>query len=226
MRMSATAEAIAHRSRSALRLVYWASIAYICFSLLQLVGKVAETVSRVKQRHEGVEFAFAPNFDLSQPAGWTFSGAAFVVPGTSVRFEPATARVADLPVSTIVLQGAGEFVGILTGACIAAAILVLVTWIMQGRPFSRAAVRVLIALAIVVMVGFTASTVLVWQSTQNALTVLYNLPSGDGSGTGLSGGEGGVIFSLTPIYIGLALLGLAAVFRVGSSPEKDTEGLV
>lgn len=224
--MSAAAETIAHRSRSALRLVYWGSIAYICFSLIQLVGKVAETVARVKQRHEGIEFAFAPNFDLSQPADWTFSGAPFVVPGTSVRFEHATAQVADLPVSTIVLQGAGEFVAILTGACIAAGVLVLATWIMQGRPFSRAAVRVLTALAIVVMVGFTASTVLVWQSTQNALTVLYNSPSGDGSGTGLSGGGSGVIFSFTPIYIGLALLGLAAVFRVGSSLEKDTEGLV
>ncbi|HEY0248999.1 MAG TPA: hypothetical protein VGC45_12130 [Gryllotalpicola sp.] len=223
--MTTSAQAIALRSRNPLRLVAWASIAYLVLAAVHAVQAVLTLEDRLGHARTGIRLGFDPQLPVPEPPHDSFSGAAYVVPGTTMYLDHATGTVAHVPSASIALQSAGDLVGIFTGAGVALCVLLLVRWIIQGKPFVAAATRVLVALAIVVMIGFESESVLHFAGSNMLTTVLFGKPEQPDGMYSLPGGPQ-VIIGFVPLYIGAALLGLAAVFRVGAQLQRETDGLV
>ncbi|MCL2532696.1 MAG: hypothetical protein FWE39_00895 [Nocardiaceae bacterium] len=223
--MSVTAQAIAHRSRTPLRLVSWASIAYLLYAAIKLVGQVIDMVSRLQNAHAGITLTFNPGIPVPQPTNAFFAGGPYVVPGSTLYLTQAQGQVADVPAPSIVMQSLSGIVSVLTAAGIALCVLLLVTWVVQGRPFAAVTTRVLTVLAVVIVVGCESAIVLDFLARQLVNTVMLGAPQTP-DGTWSVPADNNLVIDLVPIYVAVALLGLAAVFRVGASLEKETEGLV
>lgn len=227
------------RAGRVLRLVQWASIAYVLFAAVEIIGTIAAAISTVQDAADpsrGVSFDFDARYEVPQQTNAEFAGSAYVLPGSTLIFTHASGTVAGLPAGAIVTQAIAQSLLALTGGAIAACIAMLVARVLVGSPFVHAAARTLVVLAVVVMVGFEASSVLAVIARSMAGGIAYQTgsdPSSPSYDVLMSGGGSGIDIDLVPIYVGLALLGLAAVFRFGTTLqadvqrlEKDTEGLV
>ncbi|AYG04480.1 hypothetical protein [Gryllotalpicola protaetiae] len=208
----------------ALRFVFWISLLYLVLSAIQLFDAVNQLLRDLGSRASGITWTWSTDYPVPQPTGNTFSGAAFIVPGSTAHFTEMTATVAGIPVGTIVMHGLADIVAILTGAGIAVCLVVLTNRMAAGVPFARASYVALLWLAGVVFAGFEAADALRGIADFAFTTVLAGAPA-DQDGL-WNTNEGVTVFIGWPLYVAAALLALAAVFRVGAAYRQDSEGLV
>lgn len=208
----------------ALRFVFWISLVYLVLSAIQLFGAVNQLVADLGHRATGITWTWSTDYPVPQPTGKEFSGAPFIVPGTTAHFTQLTATVAGIPTTTVVLHGLASVAAILTGAGIAVCLIVLTNRMAAGVPFARASYIALLWLAGVVFVGFEAADALRGTADFAFTTVLAGAPA-DQDGL-WNTNEGVTVFIGWPLYVAAALLALAAVFRVGAAYRQDSEGLV
>jgi hypothetical protein len=222
--MSLTDEVARPLAKSgALRFVFWISLLYLAVSAVQLAGNIVGTINQLSRRTAGIRWTWGVDYGVPQPTHYSFSGAPFVVPGSTATFTQMTATVADVPVLAIVLQGAGDIAATLTGAGIAVCLITLMNRMAAGVPFARASHVALLWLAGIVFVGFEAVDLLHGLGSMAVTAVMAGAP--ESAGLSNSNAEL-VIFTAWPLYVGAALLALAAVFRVGAAYRQDSEGLV
>ena len=208
----------------ALRFVFWISLLYLVLAAIQLFGAVNQLLTDLGSRATGISWTWSTDYPVPQPTENTFSGAPFVVPGSTAHFTQLTATVAGLPVSTIVMHGLADIVAILTGAGIAVCLVVLTNRMAAGVPFARASYVALLWLAGVVFVGFEAADALRGSADFALTTVLAGAPADQDGLWNINAGV--TVFIGWPLYVAAALLALAAVFRVGAAYRQDSEGLV
>ncbi|MFC5932124.1 hypothetical protein D6T64_02195 [Cryobacterium melibiosiphilum] len=201
------------------------SIAAIGYAAFQICIILADMIDRIAHRATGIALTWNPGILLPQPASVTYSGAPFVVPGSTAHVTDITAMVKDLPVAAIVLQSIGDLVSVLTIAGIAVCILILVRRVAAGTPFAPASIRTLVTLAIVVLIGFESATVLHGVSAMSVPSIMFVSPESP-DGTYWPPPEAIPLFVLWPVYISAALVALAAVFRAGAGYQADRSGLV
>ncbi|MFG6402210.1 DUF2975 domain-containing protein [Microbacterium sp. P04] len=138
-------------------------------------------------------------------------------------FETAWAEVANLPAGVRWLLWTEGALPALTGLVIAIATLWLARALLRGSPFTRALPGVLVAVAIVVIVGGLSSQVI--GALARAETVLFLGPAEEMTGPG---GFTGFWFALDfgPIGWGVGIALVAAAFRIGTRLQRETAGLV
>ncbi|GAA4164609.1 hypothetical protein GCM10022286_26600 [Gryllotalpicola daejeonensis] len=222
--MSLTDEVARPLAKSgALRFVFWISLLYLAICALGLIGNVIDLVDRLTRRTAGIQWTWGVDYSVPQPTGRTFDGAPFIVPGSTATFTQMRATVADLPASVIILHSAGDIVATLTGAGIAVCLVALMNRMAAGVPFARASHLALLWLAGVVFVGFEAVDILHGLASMGIMSILAGAPD---SADLTNSNQDVVLFEMWPLYVGAALLALAAVFRVGAVYRQDSEGLV
>ncbi|GAA5033752.1 hypothetical protein GCM10025738_17400 [Microbacterium fluvii] len=134
------------------------------------------------------------------------------------------ATIANLPVATRAVLALGDLLSLALAAMPAVAVAVICHQALKGLPFGRAAGRMLMLTAVVVLVA--------GMGTELATSIGRSLAAG----AVLPGPESGAdvtttgIFRLTvplwPIGAALALAALGTVFRHGAVLQRETEGLV
>lgn len=202
----------------ATHVVLWVSVLYALVCAVQVVGVVITMISRLSQRTTGIEATWNPGIPAPQPTNFEASGGPSVLKGTTMYLTQAQGTVVGVPASSIVLTSAGDLVGLLCGIGVAVCLVVLARQLLRGTPFASASVKALLALAAVVFVGYEGATLLHALGTLGLTTVMVQSPSTpDGSWNPPASQT--VFFELWPVYVAIALLALAAVFRFGSARE-------
>ncbi|MFC4241836.1 hypothetical protein ACFOYW_00505 [Gryllotalpicola reticulitermitis] len=212
-----------HKS-GALRFVFWVSAAYLVVAAIELSSSVAGLVSDLRHRVAGIAWSWDPAFPVVQPSGNHFAGGPYLVPGSTAMFTQVAGTVANIPAAAIISRTAGDVVGTLTGAGIAACLLVLMSRVAAGAPFARSSQVALLWLAGVVLVGFELGTILHGIASAMVTEVMMGAPKTP-DGAFFSSSDVSVL-TLWPVYVAMALVGLAAVFRVGAAYRADSDGLV
>lgn len=107
----------------------------------------------------------------------------------------------------------------LVGTVIAAAIAYTLFRIARGQSFHASLYAVISAAGVTLALGMVLST---------GLGGLGRMMAGDELNTllGTDTFAVGFFFSVIPVLIGFAVLGLAAVFRIGARLQRETDGLV
>jgi hypothetical protein len=152
----------------------------------------------------------------------------------SANFQQVQVVAHGFSLNTSLLLAAGWLCGALTIIAICIVVLRLSRGLAAADPFGVGATA-LSALAWIVLVGWTAATVLGELGAAGASWDLfwvagYTLPEGwtdglDGHGWPSAGG-GGINLPLEPLGAALLLALLAAVFRHGERLRRDADGLV
>lgn len=126
-----------------------------------------------------------------------------------------TTSVTGVSTGTIAIFAAASIVRLLIQFTLGALALMLLERLRSGRPFGKAAWRLVAALSVVVLAFAIVSQLLAWWSR---LAIIKD--------------AGGVTFSTAfvsdplTVTIGLTLALVALAFRVGEQLERDTAGLV
>jgi hypothetical protein len=211
--------------RASVRRVAIVSILALAYSAYRVYSVLADMFARLAHRTAGISMTWNPGFPAPQPHHGHFSGAPFVAQGTTAYFTAMTGTVKDLPIGAIVFPSVSELLTVLTTAGIAVCVFILCRKVASGAPFARTSVRTLVVLAVVVFVGYEAATVLAGLGNDAIPSILLGAPSEpDGS---FSPPEAlFAFFTFWPVYISLALLALATVFRAGGRYQADSSGLV
>lgn len=149
---------------------------------------------------------------------------------SEARYESAALTVTGLPTSVRWPFAAQSAVTALAVVGVSLALLWLALRVLRNRPFGRSMTAALVASAVLIIVGGTASQLL--GAAGNA-AVVHHL------GTDITGGadtarpegyEGLMAYaldlSLAPIGVGMALAVVALAFQIGARLQRDTEGLV
>jgi hypothetical protein len=209
--------------KHSISLVFVLSLGAMLAALGQAVLAIVTLVGRLNDRASGVDYTWNTTAPIRELAGSPREGAPSVVAGTTSAITQMTGTVKDLPVSILVLDGASDLVSALTIFGAALCVFILVRTIGSGAPFARACSRALIALAIVVFVGFEGASVLRVVSDISQPHIIFSEPTFQGTFVG-SGYGASVPF--WPIYVAVVLAALAAVFRTGAAYQNDSSGLV
>lgn len=218
--MSVASNAPKPLSRSLpVHLVLWASVLYIVVAAVQLVGAVITMSSRLAQRSAGITTSWNPGLPAPQPTDVVSAGVPYVKQGSTVYFTQAQGTVVNVPASSIVFTSAGDILGLLCGVGVAVCLIVLTRNMTKGMPFARASVQALLVLAAVVFVGFEGATLLHALGTLGLDSVALPSPSRP-DGQWKPPASQTVFFELWPVYVALALLALAAVFRAGAAYQQ------
>jgi hypothetical protein len=149
---------------------------------------------------------------------------------TEAWYESAALTVTDLPTSARWPFAAQSAVTALAVVGVSLALLWLTLRVLRGRPFGRSMTAALVASAVLIIVGGTASQLL--GAVGNAAVVDHLGPAATGGADTArpEGYEGLVAFaldlSLAPLGVGLALAVVALAFQIGARLQRDTEGLV
>lgn len=167
---------------------------------------------------------------------WAGDGA-FVGPGTPGCSDPGgdtpvllcasvnsiSATVAHLSIGTRIVIAAGQVLGLALLALPAVLIVVLVSQVRKGSPFSRTASRAFAwsAVAILVLGTITDLTVGIGRT----LAAFEVLPSPEQGGDLTTQGIFYLTLPLWPAGVALALAALAVVFRYGAALQHQTDAL-
>lgn len=208
----------------ALRFVFWVSLAYLVVAAIEFTGSITQLVSNLAHRATGVQWTWDPSFPVPQPTGGQFYGGPYLVPGSTATFTEMTGTVAGLPIAALLSRTAGDVTLILTSAGIAACLVVLTNRMAAGVPFGRASHTALLWLAGIVVVGFETASVLHGIASSLFRQVMMGAPQAP-DGVFVSSSDVSM-FTLWPVYVGVAVLALAAVFRVGAAYRDDSDGLI
>lgn len=209
--------------KSSISLVFVLSLGAMLAALDQAGITIITLIGRLNDRASGVEYTWNTTAPIREVAGTAPDGAPSVVVGTTSAITQMTGTVKDLPVSTLVLDGASGLVSAMTIFGVALCVFILVRTIGSGAPFARACSRALIALAIVVFVGFEGASVLQVVSEISQPHIAFSEPAFEG--TFIGNGYGASV-PFWPIYVAVVLAALAAVFRTGARYQNDSSGLV
>ncbi len=156
-----------------------------------------------------------------QSSGGTMPSATALYCGT---IDSASLQVAGLGADVRSLIFVGGLLAYVTAATPGVLVSVPCRIAAAGRPFARRAPRWLLTSAVVVLIGGTASEVLL--SIARYLTSHEVLPDAS-SGAAISAPVTfQLIIPIWPIGCALGLAALAVIFRYGSRMQRDTEGLV
>ena len=156
-----------------------------------------------------------------QSSGGTMPSATALYCGT---IDSASLQVAGLGADVRSLIFVGGLLAYVTAATPGVLVSVPCRIAAAGRPFARRAPRWLLTSAVVVLIGGTASEVLL--SIARYLTSHEVIPDAS-SGAAISAPVTfQLIIPIWPIGCALGLAALAVIFRYGSRMQRDTEGLV
>lgn len=138
-------------------------------------------------------------------------------------FESVWVEVANLPGDVRWLLWGEQALPALIALMIAVAVVWLALALLRGRPFTRAFPWVLVAVAVVIMVGGIGAQFIA--ALARAQTVLFLGPPEQMTGPG---GLSGFWFALDfgPIGWGLGIALVAAAFQIGTRLQRETAGLV
>ncbi|WP_152188221.1 hypothetical protein [Georgenia satyanarayanai] len=145
-------------------------------------------------------------------------------------YESAALTVTGLPAAARWPFAAQSAVTALAVVGVSLALVWLAVRVLRNRPFGHSMTAALVASAVLIIVGGTASQLL--GALGNAAVVDHLGPDVTG-GADLSrpeGYEGLAMFSLelslAPVGVGVALAVVALAFQIGARMQRDTEGLV
>ena len=150
-------------------------------------------------------------------------------------YEVAPVTVAGLSMDARVQLAFGGALQGLTFAALAAVLAVICIQLLRGAPFQRIVVRALNLSAAIVIIGGLGSQLLLGFGGAAASTQVLTVDAwqADRAVVGIGQDFLGWPYpdaefrvDFWPIFVGLALLALAAVFHAGARLQRDTEGLV
>lgn len=149
-------------------------------------------------------------------------------------FTSAEIHVSGVSVAARITWTISQALWGLVPAAIAATLAVACFQLLAGRAFATTVHRVILIAAIVVAVGGVAASLLGEIAGNLASTELFavnsaqwhDIPGIDDALEWWPDPRWSLTFPLWPVAAGLGLAALAAIFRYGSSLERDTEGLV
>ena len=214
-------------------------VVYVTFALASIVALVSATLAlaaflsplisddvRVNMPTQSFWPPLLPTVVLQPPP------AAHVSSGG---YEVAPVTVAGLSMDARVQLAFGGALQGLTFAALAAVLAVICIQLLRGAPFQRIVVRALNLSAAIVIIGGLGSQLLLGfggvAASMQVLTV--DAWQADRAIVGIGQDFIGWPYPQTefhvdfwPIFVGLALLALAAVFHAGARLQRDTEGLV
>jgi hypothetical protein len=158
---------------------------------------------------------------LSLQPGWdeqgreTAAGITSVMPETIAVAVEASALSGD----AVVLLIAGSTLAALVAATVAGALAFGLRRIAAGDPFHHSMYRATLLAGLTLSIGMTIATGVEGFGLMMAADELNTLLASESFAIGFQ-------LDFAPLFIGLAILGLAAVFRAGERLQRETAGLV
>ena len=149
---------------------------------------------------------------------------------SEARYESVTLTVTSLPVSARWPFAAQSAVTALAVVGVALALLWLALRVLRDRPFGRSMTAALVASAVLIAVGGTASQLLGAAGNGAVVDHLGTAITGGADTARPEGYEGltsyALDLSLAPVGVGMALAVVALAFQIGARLQRETEGLV
>lgn len=211
------------RQKYSVSLVFVLSLVAVVWAVVRIITISTELTNDLAHRLTGISYTWTPQAPLREPAHFHTGTAAAVTPGSTSTISQMTGTVKNLPVSTLVLQSAGELTTVLTTVGIAVCLLLVARSIGSGSPFAKTCSRAFIGLAVIVAVGYEGAGILHLISEATRPLILFDEPAF--TGTFISDGET-IGLPFWPLYVATALVALAAVFRTGSGYRDDAAGVI
>lgn len=197
---------------TAVSLVFLLSLGAVLLAAWGVYRAVADMVADLAHRTTGITWTWQLDEPLREPTRmFRDADAVAVVRGSVSSIGEITGTVRNLPVETIVLHHVGELVGALGLAGIGVCLVVIARTIGAGRPFSRTVSRAFVAMAVVVVVAYDGGAVLGIVSATTQPRIELTLPEFGGTYIGRDAIGDSVPF--WPVFVAVALVALAAVFR-------------
>ena len=210
----------------AVRFVFWCSVVYLVIAVGQVAYVVVQMITRLAARSTGISLTINPEIPVPQPTNFYIGGAPHFVRGSTAVITQMTGTVVGVPTSSIVLTSLGDLLLTIAGAGIGVCLALVAKRIRGGTPFAQASSNALVALAVIVLVGFEGADILHALGALSLPSVAVASPQPPEGASFSTSSSQVTFFELWPVYVSITLVALAAVFRAGAGYRRNSEGLV